>query len=98
MPGIPPPKLPLIKGSHDWAVQDLNLRLPACKAGTPPTPTPCGTTTDADENGGCCTAGCTNFQELLSDDPRLAAIVHTWRGLPEAVKAGIVAMVRVASE
>jgi len=30
-------------------------------------------------------------------DPGLAAVTNTWDRLPEAVKAGIVAMVRAAS-
>jgi len=30
------------------------------------------------------------------DDPRLVEVVNTWTGLPDAVKAGILAMIRVA--
>ena len=34
---------------------------------------------------------------LLPDDPGLAAVVEAWPELPDAIKAGIVAMVRAAS-
>ncbi len=37
-----------------------------------------------------------NATHLLPDDPGLAAVVDAWPDLPEAIKAGIVAMVRAA--
>jgi hypothetical protein len=35
-------------------------------------------------------------QRAASDDPDLAAVIAAWDRLPEAVRAGIVAMVRAA--
>jgi hypothetical protein len=35
---------------------------------------------------------------MLPADPELAAVVSAWAGLPEAVRAGIVAMVKAASK
>jgi len=32
------------------------------------------------------------------DDPELAAVIDAWDRLPEAVRAGIVAMVKVAAK
>jgi hypothetical protein len=36
-------------------------------------------------------------QRAASDDPDLAAVAEAWPDLPEAIKAGIVAMVKAAS-
>ena len=36
--------------------------------------------------------------EIGRDDPRLADLLAAWPSLPEAVKAGIVAMVKAAGE
>ncbi len=38
-----------------------------------------------------------NATRLLPDDPGLAAVVAAWPDLPEAIKAGIVAMVKAAT-
>ena len=38
-----------------------------------------------------------SLADLLQNDPDLAAVIRTWPGLPEAVRAGIVAMVKAAS-
>ncbi len=38
-----------------------------------------------------------NATRLLPDDPDLAAVVNAWPDLPEAMKAGILAMVKAAS-
>ncbi|MGO8903887.1 MAG: hypothetical protein ACLQU5_36960 [Isosphaeraceae bacterium] len=35
---------------------------------------------------------------LLPDNPDLAAVVAAWPSLPEAIKAGIVAMVKAARD
>src|SRR5262245_10116968 len=35
---------------------------------------------------------------MLPDDPDLAAVVAAWPGLPDAIRAGILAMVRAASQ
>ena len=37
-----------------------------------------------------------NATRLLPDDPGLAAVVDAWPDLPEAIKAGILAMVKAA--
>jgi hypothetical protein len=37
-------------------------------------------------------------QRAASDDPELAAVIDAWDRLPEAIKAGIVAMVKAASK
>jgi len=48
-----------------------------------------------------CTTGCTGESKTNSEadlsDPDLADVVTAWPGLPEAIRAGIVAMVRSAS-
>ena len=36
--------------------------------------------------------------EALATDPELAALIHAWPTLPEPIKAGILAMVRVAGK
>jgi len=38
-----------------------------------------------------------NATRLLPEDSDLAAVVDAWHRLPEAIKAGIVAMVKAAS-
>ena len=38
-----------------------------------------------------------NATRLLPDDPGLAAVVESWPNLAEALKAGIMAMVKAAS-
>ncbi|MCH9035571.1 MAG: hypothetical protein IID42_13900 [Planctomycetes bacterium] len=38
-----------------------------------------------------------SLADLLQNDPDLAAVISTWPELPEAVRAGIVAMVKAAS-
>src|SRR5271157_2546959 len=38
-----------------------------------------------------------NATRLLPEDSDLAAVIEAWDGLPEALKAGIVAMVKAAS-
>jgi len=38
-----------------------------------------------------------NATRLLPDDPGLAAVVEAWPDLPEAIRAGILAMVRATS-
>ena len=35
--------------------------------------------------------------DICKTDPDLAAVVDAWPGLPEAIRAGIMAMVRAAS-
>jgi hypothetical protein len=37
-------------------------------------------------------------QRAASNDPDLAAVIDAWDRLPEAVRAGIVAMVKAASK
>jgi len=38
-----------------------------------------------------------NATHLLPEDSDLAAVIETWDRLPEAIRAGIVAMVKAAS-
>ena len=37
---------------------------------------------------------CSSLSEIRENDPDLAAVVEAWDRLPEAVKAGILAMVK----
>jgi hypothetical protein len=37
-------------------------------------------------------------QRAASNDPDLAAVIDAWDRLPEAIRAGIVAMVKAASK
>jgi len=43
----------------------------------------------------CCDGGAT--RDCIVADPNLAAVVAAWPELPEAIKAGIVAMVKAAA-
>ena len=57
---------------------------------------------NADSGGhdtSCCTGGCTgNRKAVTADaDPDLMAVVAAWPTLPDAIKAGIVAMVKAAA-
>jgi hypothetical protein len=44
------------------------------------------------------TSSAAQGQRAASNDPDLAAVVKAWAKLPEAIKAGILAMVNAASE
>ena len=61
---------------------------------------PCGTTTGAPREGARCTPGCTNSPERGSETAEmpddLALVVAAWPDLPEALRAGILAMVKSA--
>jgi len=54
-----------------------------------------GETGDRDESGAECGAVGARVAEI---DPDLAAVVDAWPGLSDAIKAGILAMVRAARE
>ena len=43
-----------------------------------------------------CTSACTNNAESPHADPDLTTIIDAWPTLPQAIRAGIVAMVRAA--
>jgi len=76
--GRRPGKNGTFRPSSDLARQGSNLKPPDPESGPTPTPTPCNTTTNADQNGACCTAGCTKCHEILSDDARLASVIQAW--------------------
>lgn len=52
--------------------------------------TPC----DVETSGECSTRACQALcQTLAENDPNLAALVNAWPALPEAIRAGILAIV-----
>ena len=66
---------------------------PVLKTGAENPQPPCNNKTCGDTSEGACRALCRNRAEI---DPALAAIASAWPTLPDALKAGIVAMVKAA--
>ena len=56
---------------------------------------PCNAKTSDDRPGGACQNLC---QTLAETDPELAAVVDAWPDLSEPVKAGVLAMIRAATD
>ena len=59
---------------------------------------PCKSTPAVSSDEGCCTERCTEYPPAPDFNPDLAEVVTAWPTLPEAIRAGIVAMVKTQRE